>query len=1371
MEELLNSLSSAQKESPSPTDVSRYLFKFQNEMNAQYFSKLFYNPKDKQITIEAIFTEIWKFLLYAASHPSSTVRLAAYRLTGSFLLKLQPYYTTQIQTTFSSVSTNATIDIKRSAIVASSFAFLSKRISLPYLDEFLDSTPVFHHFTISDKIFSEHLSSIISNLGELGDEWFSTLLNSFLLMIHKSNDRYLMRSISVIIKRNPVHFFDEVLQYIYSQNNYKEFLPLLPFIISSNEVLQTENFNLYPIAKTSLEVLEHQETSNSTEIDSAMQILSLKSESFQIEIKSDDSLKLILVAKDKDPIEINLDISKLQSRPTFYHFALPMELSTPQEGDSLLTIAAKMKSLGKRINTNPEKSQEIWDLFMKYYHDESNENTSSVLQGIAESMQTLIKNIDHKTLIPFLEKVIFTRSDNWFHSSDQLLLIKSIGSESFNLLFGPNGLMRIVDLLVGLCLLQNEQVSKRSSKALKKLITSRNFKEITLWIANRIDLYDQYSLTHLLPLLTSLVTAMNGDSLSHLHFFVHQILELHDLYVNDLGVLTEIFTFLGCFSIDFISIKQIQHSFSNARAIIAASITCISGYQNWPGEINNDLFSAAIEMVDADIRSRNIDVSSEEPLSYEDYLSPCMAAMKFIYALSSKLVNKAFLLVFYEKLRNIFPLMSAKFAEKYWDQLSRDEQVDVIIQMESSLRYVQMYDLAALTCKLFIKIYRIENEQKLSSCKTNLINLATFVKKNPRCTTEEQRLIFEAFLYFTTANRGDPTEEFEKKIQANLPDLYTILFNKLREQPTQPEKRRKSVHVTPVRFDPLPDLTSSIDVSNPIFKTQINLLLKTYSAEELKEYLKYFVDNKDDQGIDLIIRYCFLKKIDIDLSEFTFSQKSLLIVIRYLKSMKSPYLDIILKPLLSKNNLPFALQRTVISITMNNYLEQLKTDEKIQKQRLRIFSQIIPYINFPADDLIQACLHCFTISKSVKKFHYSIRIALNLLNRIEFNENFCSKLLSLFEERYNDLNFISAAFCIQQIVQKTKQFNSRLNLLITKMIASVSQSSPEICNLYLSLVEATKGNPVFLQNLPKVIENLLSLNLPSSFIGGTQLFKSTLPLLTDKSHDYLIKHCFPLLFQQSVKSNTQFNIAEKTAPIILTVYNMGLKRQQQTIFSSYQTLIPNPKYATFLYFTDLLTYFIQYSQSSTKMANDHQMLLNITNQMLTTPGNETLLHLYVQNLSNRADRTLMNKEVDDFLQIYIKKCDLYQMGRVIMYWCHLLYVKSGFKQLLPFVTIHVFRFSPRFSAAFIGVAYFMQDFRKSSNDESLISKMNDQFLGSARLIMKTCRAHAVAVALFTIPEAIKTAIDLALFENDCEDSEKLIGEVFTTYPDLQNSFQ
>lgn len=1378
--ELHKLITTAELETTPTNEISRILYQLQNELNAQYFVPF------SEVEKEIAFKEIWELLLYSASHSSSSVRLSAYRLTGCFLLKLQPYYTIQIQNTFSDVSMKATIDIKTSAIIASSFAFLSSRISLPYLNSFIDTTPVYHHFTISDPIFTEHLSSIISNLGELGFDWFQTLLYSFLKYFQTSSDRYLIKSIAAVIKHDPISLFNETLHFIYEKEDIKYYLSLISFIINSNQVLQSENLDLYKIAKTAMDVLDHLESSNATQIDSAMQVLSIKSNSYQIEtnLNENDSLEIQLnTEKDQETVKINIDISKLITRPSFYLFDLPIKIIMPDKSDTLLTFSAKMKSLAKHANKHPEKSKEIFDIFLQYYSPTYNENVSAVLQGISVSIATFVSKIDNKELIPFLENAIFSSPSNWFHSADQLTLIKKIPPESFTALFGPKGLKRIGLLLIKLTLSQNEQVSKKAIKAMKKLVTVNNFKDLTLLISKQIDIYDPFNLIHLLPLLTQIIESMKDQcSIDHLNFFVLQLFELTDLYSHELNVLTEIFLFFGCFKMYFVNVKTIKLSFFTALSIIFASITCVTGFSNWSFNLPNELLKNAMEMIDVDIRSKNIDVSSEDSLNYNDFLRPCVSAMKFVYQIPIRFVTKDFILTFYDKLRNIFPYESALFIQKYWDTFQNSERVDAVIKMQQSLRYIQNYKAAALICRLYIKVYRIEFKEKLTKCTNGLREIAKFDEENPKCTNEEQRTLFKAITYFTNPVRGDPTPEFEQEVNEFIPDLYSNLFNKLREKIADSPSTLNTIELEKFEFKPVPDLQTKLEISNPCIKTQIIHSTRTFSPEEYQELLNYYVEQSDVSGIDLIIRCCYTNKIHLETKDLIFPKKSIPVLIRYLKGTKSPELKTLLESLtIQKDQQSNSLQRALSYAKSDEYIEIMKTAEKIKKTQLKMFAQMIYLHDFSEQDLIESSLHCFEVCKSVNKLRYSLKVLMGVLTRLEFvSDEYVESIISIFREREKDLDTYSASMCLLLIVRKLRQPNDKLKIFITHLIASISQAAPEICILYTALYFVSSKDQLFNLTLPKVIEHLFAVNRPSLFIGGSQLFMKSFDIVTTKNLDYLMKKCFPDIIQLLPKFRSLFTVSEKTVPVIMHAFKTGNKKQQLSIFNTYSTLIPQPSSAVFVFYTNLLGSFISFSDGTKWLASDFNNLINLTHQMLTSPGNETLLHLYIKILSIRCEsidniakkQSFVMNEIDTFLDKGMKFSDYYKIHHTIFDWCLLLLKENGFNQTLPIISSLIFKTSPRFFPAFAGVAIFLNYYKnltKNSRDKNELEskdKLNKALISSGKKLFDKCKAHGLAIALLSNPQFMKKALSLALFEFDNEKSDIIVNDILKSNPIL-----
>jgi hypothetical protein len=68
---------------------------------------------------------------------------------------------------FSDTSNLSLADIESSPIIATAFTLISNKSALPYLEKFLEKAPVYHVFANLGVAFSEHIGSIITNLGTL----------------------------------------------------------------------------------------------------------------------------------------------------------------------------------------------------------------------------------------------------------------------------------------------------------------------------------------------------------------------------------------------------------------------------------------------------------------------------------------------------------------------------------------------------------------------------------------------------------------------------------------------------------------------------------------------------------------------------------------------------------------------------------------------------------------------------------------------------------------------------------------------------------------------------------------------------------------------------------------------------------------------------------------------------------------------------------------------------------------------------------------------------------------------------------------------------------------------------------------------------
>ncbi|OHT14401.1 hypothetical protein TRFO_15175 [Tritrichomonas foetus] len=1507
MQEFIFAIKSAQNDTTQPNDITKLLFKCQTEINAQLFNKIM--PDE----LENCFKEVWRFLLYAASHTSSSVRLSAYRATGAFLLKLTPYYNSIISKTFSDISMGATIDIKSSAIIASSFAFISSRIALPYLDEFLNSTPVFHHFTISDPIFSEHLSSIISNLGELGNEWFSTLLHSFLSIYETSTDRYLMKSITSVINHDPQYLMNEYLHYIDEQASHKKHLALVSFIVTSIHI-DTDSFDFFNLAKAAMDILAHFGNYTATDVDSSFQILSIKSPSFYLQVDSAGMESITLTLNKKKPdqsddlIDFGFDDSPKTSgnnehmtiilkasnfkRPTIYLLDLPLNFSDPTNDDGALTMAAKFKSLAARIKTFPEKTPIVLNIFLKFYNKVFDSTVSAVLQGIAECVPVLLKFGDFNTIVSLLESAIFTPPVNWFHAADILSIVENLPIDSIEKLFGSNGLNRIVNLLIELSLLQNDQVYNRANKVFRSYLNHSNFNMITSTIASKIDVFDDYNLSHLLPLLTDILgdilKEFPDEKLLHLQYLVFQLIELTN-YSTNLVVLTSLFKFIGNFNIDFMQSKVVSPIFSMALSIIASSIQCVSGFSDWENVLPAEQLASTYEMIQNDILSKNIDVNSEHSLSYSNFLAPCVAALKFVYGIPQKLVKKSFILILYRKLRNIFPLDAAKFVKKFWPEFTDDEKVEIILKMYKSLRFVQRYDVAAITTYLFIQIYKKETENKLKDVKEELLLIAKFAKDHPQSVSKEQLTIFKALLQFcsidkqsvnnqtnmiqtnpfnssdqaipnqtspfnqlnkslsnnpsapvnpynidsdsyTNSNNNPnikssndlfdlfdnfnssnnlnspkqnnqiPTNpfnslnnttnvliditncspnnsnEFESDILKFYPDIYTIIFNKPR-----PNSFNKSIsqdidsNLTNVVYNhrKLPtNLSFQLNTSDPIVKSQIKKLLRQFSPDELNSALKHYIQIADIPGIKLVLQYCFTKNIYIDLTHLNFPDKALPIVIRFLRSSRSPDLEKFIIPYLNDESLP---RDTYIAVTLacsTKYLQRIRESEKLTKIQLKNFASVIPYAQFQPNELSVSVIHCLEIAKSVKKMQFSLFVVLNaLLTLRQIPNDLISAIFSFFDKNLTELGscpyftYYTSTQILNLITIKSPNQVNVLNYA-NNFLTLISPSSPEIYLLYVIIETLSRNNKTYSKEVPKECEHLLNTYYPSMFITGVMLFTHALKTLQSDRLQSLMKHSLNIIIRKLRKHFKLFPVPESTAISLVNILNnTALKKHHQQFVSGLSEIIPACDDASFSSYYIVLAHALSATEDNPKLAEESQIFKKRMSELIQNPPcTAFLLKTYIKMIIARAEKIqpkakqeyYVMEEMSSFMNNLQNQCDFYDLSSVICEWCSALNRFNGFTQLLPVMTDQIFRNSPRFFPVFVGVSLFLKKYKMACPNQELISRVNASFVGCGKQMTLIHRAHGVAMQLLTDPSKMSLALDLASFEDDCPESDSIL---------------
>lgn len=722
-ENVISGLMNIDKFRSDPTELCHFMTLLQRNINRKFLEK-------QSSGGDKFFASLWNFLLHAGLHSNTSVRLAAYRTAGVFLLKATPYFPKQIQRTFSDMATTSTLtlDMKSSAIIASAFAFVSNFNALPYLDAFVHQNPVFHHFSNGDPIFSDHLASIIRNLGRLGIEWMTGLLHSFLQQLGYSSDRYLILSIAAVVKHAPLPLMNELLVFIREQSHVRKHLALISFLCTSIDC-NFDSLDFLDIAEASMNVLENADTATTADVDSAFQILGLYSPSFSLVIEkiSDSSLRLVLQnGQGEKRTEMVLNVSAFLNRPSFYLLMLPLEFLIPEAKDGVLHLTSKFKTMARMMNHSVAGEvllDQIVAQFSSFLSRKYDDRTSACMQGLASCLPTLLRNYIHRqTVLHLISLCVFVPCQSWYHATDIVRVVKAIPVE---FLKKEMKVERVLTKLLEFITNKNEKLQAAAKKCIVKMVVNTDFYRYTHMIAGMIDYHDTKSMVAYLDVLSMVLSNSSSKSRStvHLHYVVLAVLEVLPFCDLDLTVLKTAMIFLSCFDLGFVETQTLYSCFLLATTVISASVLLLTG-EHWDNGMKLSMEDDLTEMIRDDMASMNYDIISETRMDYTQFLSPFAAALKLMSALPCQMLGPDFVRSVFGVTMNVFPLDSAKLVHKHWDTFNDREKVAILRDVFPTLRYVQGYEPAAIWCALVMTLTKKRLLQELSGCRDVLHEIA-----------------------------------------------------------------------------------------------------------------------------------------------------------------------------------------------------------------------------------------------------------------------------------------------------------------------------------------------------------------------------------------------------------------------------------------------------------------------------------------------------------------------------------------------------------------------------------------------------------------------------------------------------------------------
>jgi hypothetical protein len=546
---------------------------------------------------------------------------------------------------------------------ASSRATSRKRFSRAF-----HSLPVFHHFTSSDPSLSERIPIIVSKLGHLRRDWLKDLLHFFLHRIGESSARYMVKSVAAIVDHSPSLFVAEVIDFI--GDNIASYLGLLAYIVCTYQGA-TDELDLSKIAVAAVDVIANPD-SQPADLDSALQLLSVKSSSFHLEIS--ELPDRVLHFEVSESAAGNLACARVSDRPAVYDTALPYSLLIPGDDDSSSIIAAKFRTLGTNDMFDPVDVFNHFDVWLRKPYSDV---ISGVIRAFASSVNRFLRSISYERIYELLRATLFTKSGSWRHSGDILIVIDETEVKLLVSVLGKPFLMEVLEIVVRFCYHLNQEVSLNWIRILKKLTTKENCVKVVEILMNESDLFDELRLGRLLTTFCEIFPKIK-HKLPIIDLFLERLTEIAWLFLEDLTLISLIFQF---FTLYPTRVSKIIPLLETARYIIAVSVETIRGRPvSWGGATPE--MQVLREIVVEDILTRNVDILTSPSRDYRGYLNPVRRALELLFSVKGNRNEIA---------RNCFrllPFQCSRYFLQSWSQLTKENQTKLLLKIPKLLHFV-----------------------------------------------------------------------------------------------------------------------------------------------------------------------------------------------------------------------------------------------------------------------------------------------------------------------------------------------------------------------------------------------------------------------------------------------------------------------------------------------------------------------------------------------------------------------------------------------------------------------------------------------------------------------------------------------------------
>ena len=674
MEEIISNLEEVAKTNVQP-DIIAALLDFQANIYSKLLEHLSFDERQNYLK------RLWLLFLQLANSQQSSVRFTTCSTITTFLMKIYPYFPRTLRQSFTQVMNEADLDDSSSSILVASFAFLTNFIAPQYLQEFLDTTPIFHHFFQVSALSSERLSSIISNIPWLGDDWFSTVFAAFINQTLKNCSRNTLSAALALFKRSPKTLMKVLLQFGDDGNWEPSYITILAFMISGGNLdVHDMDQKAFEKAQAGAFHMLSKETSKATKSD-CFTILSTFKQGLTIEKGDDTHIKIKLNEE-----EITLDSTEYTSEPKFFLLPLPLSMLETSDSDLPSIIQSKMESLG-RMAAVATKESHVIDYVITILDKESKnpENQITLLMCIRKCANNILSLMEGDTRFSaILYRCLFCKESSWFHASEILNTLKMIDHRLYKRAFGENGDELVRRRILQFAMNQNEGLSNVAIKTLVEL-SPHIFDELAVEIWLDTDFFDEKSLEIHLKIMSEMLLANPTRNVEFLNGFSRSLYELGN--IDDLGLSSYIFLIQSFFDNGNPKSKSIMQLADSASSVIQSAIEILTGHHK-KRILETDKANKFFEMTSDFLSKNSIDITDVGAADFRKQLAPVYSACRFILSLPLGILDRMFVINSCRRLFKFFPDVCTDFLIRNFEDFSDEERVFITSKIFKQLSSV-----------------------------------------------------------------------------------------------------------------------------------------------------------------------------------------------------------------------------------------------------------------------------------------------------------------------------------------------------------------------------------------------------------------------------------------------------------------------------------------------------------------------------------------------------------------------------------------------------------------------------------------------------------------------------------------------------------